>query len=46
MLRGMDDAELDFRNMGVIRRRKKALDRTEWASVMRKVKTKLTGPEC
>jgi hypothetical protein len=34
----VDDAELDFRNMGVRRLRKRALERIEWASVMRKVK--------
>jgi len=42
----MDDAELDFRNMGVRRLRKRALERIKCASVMRKVKAILKGPEC
>ena len=45
-LRGMDDAELDFWNMGVRRSRKRALERIEWAAVIRKGKTILKGPQC
>ena len=37
----MDDVELDWRYMGVKRRRTRVLDRIEWASVAREGKTKL-----
>jgi hypothetical protein len=37
----MDDTKLDFRCMGVKRWRTRALDRTEWGFVVRKVKAKL-----
>jgi hypothetical protein len=40
----MDDIKLDFRNMGVKRWRTRALDRTEWASAVRKVKAKFKKP--
>jgi hypothetical protein len=40
----MDDAESDFKNMGVKRWRTRALDRTEWASVVREAKARLKGP--
>jgi hypothetical protein len=43
-LRWMDDVKLDLKNKGVKRRRTRALDRTEWASVMREAKVKLQGP--
>ena len=39
----MDDAEPDFRNMGVKRYRTVALDRREWVFVMREAKAKLKG---
>jgi hypothetical protein len=42
-LRWMDDVELDFEEYGCKRWRTRALDRTEWASVMREAKAKLTG---
>jgi len=42
----MDDAESDFRNMGVRRMRKRALERIKRPSVIRKVKAILKGPEC
>jgi hypothetical protein len=37
----MDDVELVLRNMCVKIWRKRALDRAEWASVVRKTKAKL-----
>jgi len=40
---GVNDVEPDFRNMGVKRYRTVALDRREWAFVMRKAKAKLKG---
>jgi hypothetical protein len=43
VLRWMDDVELDLRNMDVKRWRRRALDRTEWAFVIRKGKAKLKG---
>ena len=37
----MDGVELDLRNMGVKRWKARALDRTEWASVVREAETRL-----
>jgi hypothetical protein len=42
-LRWIDYVESDLRNMGVKRWRSRALDRTEWASVVREAKAKLKG---
>jgi hypothetical protein len=42
-LRWIDDVESDLRNMGVKRWRPRALDRTEWASIVREAKAKLKG---
>jgi hypothetical protein len=42
-LRWIDDVESDFRNMGVKSWRSRALDRTEWASIVREAKAKLKG---
>jgi hypothetical protein len=39
----VDDVELDLKNIGVKRWRTRALDRTEWASVVREIKAKLKG---
>jgi hypothetical protein len=39
----LDDVELGMRNMGVKRLRTRALDRTEWASVLGEDKAKLKG---
>jgi len=42
----MRDVELDLRNVGVERwrwRRRRALDRTEWESVVREGEAKLEG---
>jgi len=39
----MDDVESDLKNKGVERWRTRALDRTEWASVVRAAKAKLKG---
>jgi len=39
----MGDVELDLRNMGVERWRRRTLDRREWASVVREGKAKLKG---
>jgi hypothetical protein len=36
--------EDDLRKLGVKRRRAKALDKGEWASVIREAKAKLKGP--
>ena len=41
----IDDNELD-RNVGVKRWWKRALDRREWATVMREAKVKLKGSYC
>jgi hypothetical protein len=38
--------EDDLRKLGVTRWRMKALDREEWASIVREVKAKLKGPWC
>jgi hypothetical protein len=42
-IRWMDVVEVDLRNMGVKRWRTRALDRTEWASVMREANAELQG---
>jgi hypothetical protein len=42
-LRLLDDTELDFRKTGVKSCRTRALERTEWVSVVRVVKAKLKG---
>jgi hypothetical protein len=39
----MDDVEMDLRNIGVKRWRSRALDRAEWASVVREAMAKLKG---
>jgi hypothetical protein len=43
-LRWFDDVEDDLRNMGIKRWRIKALDRVEWASIIKETKAKLKGP--
>ena len=43
-IRWINDVEDDLRKLGVKRRRTKALDREEWASIIREVKGKLKGP--
>jgi len=43
-LRWINDVEDDLRNLGVKRWRTKALDREEWASIIREAKAKLNGP--
>ena len=43
-LRWTDDVEDDLRKLGVKRWRMKALDREEWASIIREAKAKLKGP--
>ena len=43
-LRWRDYVEDDLRKLGVKRWRTKALDREEWASIIREAKTKLKGP--
>jgi hypothetical protein len=43
-LRWIDDVEDDLRKLGVKQWRAKALDREEWASVIRKANAKLKGP--
>ena len=43
-LRWIDDVEDDLRKLCVKRWRAKALDREEWASIIREAKTKLKGP--
>ena len=43
-LRWIDDVEDDLRKLGVKRWRVKALDREEWASIIREAKAKLKGP--
>jgi hypothetical protein len=40
----MDDVELDLRDVDVRRWRASAVDRTEWASVVREAKVKRIGP--
>jgi hypothetical protein len=41
--RWINDVEDDLRKLGVKRWRTKALDRVEWASIIREAKTKLKG---
>jgi hypothetical protein len=43
-LRWINDVEDDLRKLGVKRWRTKALDRVEWASIVREGKAKLKGP--
>jgi hypothetical protein len=43
-LRWINDVEDDLRKLGVKRWRTKALDRVEWASIVREAKAKLQGP--
>jgi hypothetical protein len=43
-LRWIDDVEEGLRNMGMTRRRIKALDRVERASIIKEAKAKLKGP--
>jgi hypothetical protein len=43
-LRWIDDVEDDLRNMGIKRKRIKALDRVKWASIIKEDKAKLKGP--
>jgi hypothetical protein len=43
-LRWTDDVEDDLRKLGIKRWRMKALDRDEWASIIKEPKTKLKGP--
>jgi 3-methyladenine DNA glycosylase AlkD len=45
-LRWINDVEDDLRKLGVKRWRTKALDREEWASIIREAKAKLKGPLC
>jgi hypothetical protein len=42
-VKGTDDDELDFENTDVKRWRTRAVDRTEWASVVREAKARLGG---
>jgi len=43
-LRWIDDVEDDLRKPGVKRWRAKALDREEWAYIIREAEAKLKGP--
>jgi len=43
-LRWITDVEDDLRKLGMKRWRTKALDREEWASIIREAKAKLKGP--
>ena len=43
-LRWIDDVEDDLRKLGVKRWRTKALERGEWASIIKETKAKLKGP--
>ena len=43
-LKWINDVEEDLRQLGVKRWRMKALDRKEWASMIREAKAKLKGP--
>ena len=43
-LRWINDLEDDLRKLGMKRWRKKALDREEWASIIREAEAKLKGP--
>jgi hypothetical protein len=40
----INDVEDDLRKLGVKRWRTKALDRVEWASIVKEAKAKLKGP--
>jgi hypothetical protein len=42
-LRCIDDVEDDLRNMGIKRWRVKALERDEWATIIKEAKAKLKG---
>jgi hypothetical protein len=44
-LRWLDDVD-NLRKLGIKRWRMKALDRDEWASIIKEAKTKLKGPYC
>ena len=43
-LRWINDVEDDLRKLGVKRWRRKALEREEWASIIKEAKAKLKGP--
>jgi hypothetical protein len=43
-LRWINDVEDELRKLGAKRWRTKALDRVEWASIVREAKAKLKGP--
>jgi hypothetical protein len=43
-LRWINDVEGDLRELGVKRWRTKALEREEWASIIKEAKDKLKGP--
>jgi len=43
-LRWINDLEENLRQLGVKRWRMKALDREEWASIVREAKARLKGP--
>jgi hypothetical protein len=43
-LRWINNVEDDLRKLGVKQWRTKALDRVEWASIVREAKAKLKGP--
>jgi hypothetical protein len=43
-LRRINDVEDDLRKLGVKRWRTKAMDRVEWASIIKEAKAKLKGP--
>jgi hypothetical protein len=43
-LRWINDVEDDLRELGVKRWRTKALEREEWASIMKKANAKVKGP--
>jgi hypothetical protein len=43
-LKRINDVEEDLRKLGVKRWRTKALDREEWASIIREAKAKVKGP--
>ena len=43
-LRWINDVEDDLRKLGVKRWRAKALNREQWASILREAKAKLKGP--
>ena len=45
-LRWITDVEDDLRKLVVKRRRKKAMEREEWASIIKEAKAKLKWPYC